>query len=343
MKVYFKCLLVMLLSFTTLISSSCSKDKANVPKTEAPPPARPPGPDAEVKVWKQTEFILSSFFALPGSGNATDYRKILNRTKAAGLNRVELTFLSKEALEIALNVAEEVGMRTIVQDTKSFSGVADASPALIKSEIVARVEYLKRFSMLDGYFVWDEPFEKDFEKVKAINAILKEADPSRLAYSVIFPSYGVYNWTAGAYTWDDNSYTRYVNGYLDQVNPEIFSFDYYPYRTNVSSVNLIENDMWRDFGYIRKMAIAREKKLWCYIQAVNLITGQTSIINLERIRAQMYGALAYGVKGLSYYNSYGSLLDDVFEKTTMYDDLTILNNDVKNIGNVLFERKAEKL
>ena len=344
LKTCYKTVCIALLCCCALGFAGCSKDVVAPPKAVAPLPTRPPDSQTDDKAWKQSEFILSTLFALPGSGNPTDYRTILTRTKAAGLNRVELTFLtSSEVLEIALNVAEEVGVKTIAQDVNIFSGIGENGPQIDKQKIVKKVNELKRFKLLDGYYVWDEPFEADFDKIVSINNILKEADPSRLTYSVIFPSYGVYNWETGAYNWDDNSYTRYVNGYLDKVNPDIVSFDYYPYRANLANVDIIQNDIWKDFGYIRKQVLQRNKSLWCYIQAINLIPSQPSIINVERIRAQMYAALAYGVKGISYFNSYGSLLNDVFEKTVMYDDLTQVNKEVKNIGNVLLNKKSEKL
>ena len=339
-KVFYSMLCCALLCFPTFVFTGCAQ---KVTRGKAVTAATPLGTKTGGKVWKQSEFILSTFYALPRTASVADYRTIFTNLKAAGLNRAELTFISSQALEAGLKVAEETGMKIMAQDTSVFSGIADKAPKIIKHKIVDKVNELKRFSMLDAYYVWDEPFDKDFDKVATINQILTEADPTRLAFSVIFPSYGVYNWETGAYNWDDNSYTRYVNGYLDKVNPDIVSFDYYPYRANLANVDIIQNDIWKDFGYIRKQVLQRNKSLWFYIQAVNLIAGQPSIINVERIRAQMYAALAYGVKGISYFNSYGSLLNDVFEKTVMYDDLMQVNKEVKNIGNVLLNKKSEKL
>lgn len=333
---------VLLITIAT-ICLSCAKAVTSKPDQAPPPGSKEEGTDPPAMEWKQKEFVLSTFFALPGSGNATEYRRILTKTKAAGLDLVELPFISAAALDVAVRVAEEVGIKVLAQDHSVFSGIGKESPVFKEQDVINRINSLKRFNILEGYYVWDEPFEVDFGKVKQLNDVFRKNDPGRLPFSVIFPSYGVYNWESGAYNWDDNSYTRYVNNFLDQVDPVVLSFNYYPYRTNTAEANLITNDLWKDFGYIRKKALERNKNLWYYFQAVSLLPDVESIINLERIRAQMYGALAYGVKGLSYYNTHGSLLDANGEETAIYNDLLQLNKEVKNVGNFLFNKTSEKL
>lgn len=334
---------VILLIAIAAVWLSCAKAVMSKPDQAPPPGGKEEGTDPPATEWQQKEFILSTFFALPGSGNATAYRRILTKTKAAGLNLVELPFISATALDVAVRVAEEVGIKVLAQDHSVFSGIGKESPVFKEQDVINRINSLKRFNMLEGYYVWDEPFEVDFEKVKQLNDVFRKNDPARLPFSVIFPSYGVYNWESGAYNWDDNSYTRYVNNFLDKVDPAVLSFNYYPYRTNTAEASLITNDLWKDFGYIRKKALERHKNLWYYFQAVSLLPDVESIMNLERIRAQMYGALAYGVKGLSYYNTHGSLLDVNGEETSMYNDLVALNSEVKNVGNFLFDKIPEKL
>src|SRR5690606_5348201 len=68
---------------------------------------------------------------------------------------------------------------------------------------------------------------------------------------------------------------------------------------------------------------------------------QQGVMNLERIRAQMYGALAYGVKGLSYYTTRRALLTESHVKSSMYDDLTALNKSVRNLGDFLLDKTSQ--
>lgn len=294
----------------------------------------PPSVDS-TKTWKQSGFILSTFRAL--NGDPTMDKKALSQTKDAGIDLVEVTWLSSTVkLNAALKTAEDVGIKLIVQDLSTFSAFQNSIIPPFTEETVAKsVLLLKKYKMLEGYYVWDEPYQIDFAKVRRLRDLFKKYDPDRLAFSVILPSYGIYKW-------DDSSYPRYVDNYLKVVDPEVVSFDYYPFRNNSDS--LINNDLWKDLGYIRKKALEYNKPLWFYFQAVAINPGEV-IMNLERIRAQMYAALAYGVKGLSYYytSNNGALLDLDFNKTMLYDDLKILNAEVKNIGNLLFSKHSEKI
>lgn len=293
----------------------------------------------QIKEWRQQEFILSTFHAL--GGDTARYDDLLTKTRDAGINLVELTFLSPEQLAAALRAAERAGVQVLAEDLSSISGIADKYPAFSEETVRDAVNALKGSPALAGYYIWDEPHEKDFHKTRELRDWVKKYDEKRLAFSVIFPSYGVYTWEKGDYQWSDNSYPRYVDNYLKIVDPEVMSFDYYPFRANRDSTNLLNSDMWRDFGYIRKKAIVYNKPLWFYFQAIGMQEGEKSIMDIPRISAQMYAALAYGVKGLSYYNSAGSLLDGEGNRTTLYEGLKLLNGNIRYVGDFLLDKQSE--
>lgn len=286
-----------------------------------------------VKIWKQKNFVLSAFNVL--DNDTTQYKKVLQLTKAAGIDLVELTYLSRPNLNTALKIAAQIGVQVIAEDHSLFSGRSDKIPVFTEAAIVNGITNIKQNKMLTGYYIWDEPHQKDFDTVRLLKDILKKNDPDRLAFSVIFPSYGMF-------VWRDSTYPKYVDAYLKTVDPEVMSFDYYPYMNNTDSLK--NNNIWRDFGYIRKKALEAQKPLWFYFQAVPLPPNEVSI-NLAMVRAQMYCALSYGVKGLSYYyeNKKGVLLDSNFNKSALYNDLKSLNTQVKNIGNLLLKKTSEKI
>ena len=287
----------------------------------------------DVENWKQRGFILSTFNAL--NSDTSQYKKALTLTKNSGIDLIELTYLSRENLNSALKIAEKVGVKVLAQDLASFCGRGSEIPAFTEESVAKEVNLLRKYEMLEGYYIWDEPHQKDFAEVRRLQDLFKKYDPQHLAFSVIYPSYGIY-------IWKDGSYPRYVDSFLKTVDPDIFSFDYYPFRTYSDS--LVNNDIWKDFGYIRKKALEYNKPLWFYFQAVGFEPVYVKL-NLERIRAQMYAALAYGVKGLSYYyeNKNGVLLDTLFNPSEMYPDLKRLNTEVKNLGNFLYAKQSEKI
>lgn len=288
-------------------------------------------------VWTQKEFMLSTFYAINNIGDTAIYRKILKQTKEAGLNLVEITFQNRVIVNMALDIAESEGIKILAQDLDAFSGFQTQAPSFTEDTVINNISRLSAYQMLEGYYVWDEPFIPNLTQAKELNDLFKEHDPSRLAFTVMLPSYG-------PYVWSDSTYPGYVNNYLSTINPDVISFNYYPFRENLTSTTLSTNDLWKDFGYIRGKALLSNKPLWYYFQAVSISPDVVSIMNLERIRVQMFAALAYGVKGLSYYTSHRALIDPVtYEKTPMFNDLKALNTEVKNIGNFLLNKQSEKL
>ena len=76
-------------------------------------------------VRKQDQFVLSTFLAVGGSADKQQYTKMLTLTKESGINLVELTFLSGQALDTALQVCEKIKLNNIAQDLTQYSGFGD--------------------------------------------------------------------------------------------------------------------------------------------------------------------------------------------------------------------------
>ncbi len=293
--------------------------------------------------WRQENFILSSFFAVGGSGSRIQYRSWLSRTKAAGIDIVELTFLPRSALLTAVEVCEELQLSCIVQDLDQAGGIG-GNYQFTEEAVQSFTELMQPYQCVEGYFVWDEPARETFEKAQELRKLYKKYDPSRLAYSCVYPSYGVYNWTGSQIDWSNSAYARYIDDYLSAVEPEVLSLNYYPFAVSGSDASLKQNDLWRDMGYVRKRAMEEGLPYWHYFQGVGDLQDKViGAMTLEKIQVQMYAALAYGVKGLSYYTSYGLLLDADGYETDLYEPLTALNGKVKNIGGYLFDKEPEAL
>lgn len=287
------------------------------------------------ETWKQERFIISSFRAV--TDNIDYHKRALTLNKEAGIDLVELTFIGIEAVDAAVRAAEEVEIYVMPQDFTTFSGFQDVNvPVFTEASVLERINTLKNYKMVYGYYIWDEPLMEQLTSTKNIRNFIKKADSKRLGFSVMLPSYGPYKWA-------DGSYKRYVDRYLSVVDPEVVSFNYYPY--HLESDNLLNNDLWRDFGYIRQQALKLNKPLWFYFQGSKI--HETDILmDVDRIRAQMHAALAYGVKGLSYYYTSpgdGALLDNNYEKTSMYNELKELHKEIKNVGNLLYDKQSESL
>ena len=284
-------------------------------------------------VKKQNQFVLSSFFAVGGSANKELYTKMLRLTKESGINLVELTFSSGQALTTALDVCEQLQLHNLAQDLTQFSGFGSQAPAFTDEIARQTVQLLQQYQYNAGFYIWDEPTKEYFADVRHIKDTFTNLAPEKLAFSCIYPSYS-------GYTWHNGSYPAYVDEYIQTVDPAILSMDYYPYQDGSSE--LFGSDLWRDMGYFRKKSIETDKPFWFYFQAVGDLQEKVpGFMTVEKTKAQMYAALCYGVKGLSYYTSYGALVTPEGEKSAQYDELTAVNTRVKAMGNFLYDKTSQ--
>lgn len=86
-------------------------------------------------------------------------------------------------------------------------------------------------------------------------------------------------------------------------------------------------------------------RFWCYIQSLGefATTKQIGNMTAERIAVQMNAAVAYGAKGVSYYNSLCTLIDERAFKTELYDAIKEINRGAMTYGNVLLDKQYDEL
>ena len=327
--------------FMLLLSGCVTTNPKSQPEVTSTNPTA--SPTSETKVWKQKSFVLSSFFAVGGGGKIQN-RNWLAKTKEAGINMVELTFLSRSLLKSAVEACEMLKLPCIIQDLDANGGIGRDYPGFTEQSVKEFVDEYKEYSCVEGYYVWDEPHKDVFMKTRELRDLFKKYAPEKLAFSCVYPSYGVYNWSSSDFNWKNSTYGKYIDEYLNEIQPEILSLNYYPFAVTGLKSDIYRHDVWRDMGYVRKQAIETGTPNWHYFQGVSDLQKKTPDgLAVEQIKVQMYAALAYGVKGLSYYTSYGLFLDENGEKTSYYEPLTKINNKVKAIGDFLLDKKQQEL
>ncbi len=288
----------------------------------------------QTRPWVQDQFYISTFEAVRDMDS--DIEKVLEATKEAGINLVEITFKDRAAVTKIVEQCERLGIKTIVQDP-SFGGVGEKL-VLTSDEIVQEtISHYAKFQNIYGYYVWDEPIKDAFPHCRDTKERFERYAPGKLPYFALFPSYGMYTWSSSDYNWESNTYVAYIDEFLDVVDPDVVCFDYYPYRDSTTEV--IKHDLWRDMGYLSKRARELGKPFWFYFQAVELATGEIGRMNRQNIGIQMFAALAYGAKGLSWFTSMGIVTDVAGNKTERFDDVKALNEKALSLGGFLMDKK----
>ncbi|MFD0715900.1 S-layer homology domain-containing protein [Paenibacillus sp. GCM10027626] len=302
--------------------------------------------------YKQDQFFISTITAVHWGDeyDLDDYKTIIQATKDAGFNLIENATMPRSKMHQALEACDAVQIKCLAQNITNdngFSGVGGNYPPFTEASIQSVVDELKDYTMLEGYYIWDEVLKPEFGVARQLKDYLKQFDPDKLAYSITLPSYGPYRWddTSG------NGFEEYIDSYIQNIDPDVLGFDYYPFwkllGPDAEEASLIENDLWRDMGLFRKKSMEFMKPFWFYFQAVDMeVVNDTRLLGhmtREKMGVQMKAALAYGAKTVSYFRTLDMLTDVHGNKFPIYDDIKSLNNEVMNLGNLLFDKQSKQI
>lgn len=281
----------------------------------------------------QDSFIISTFHGVPGTVTPY-YQQILENTKLANFTHFETTFTSPSGSLEALRIAEELGLKVIIQDYSRFGGFQNYPAQIANTTTASVAEAVAMYGAYEsfaGYFVWDEPFMEQLPQAKADLDLLKLADPDKLFLIVTLQSY------SPSYTWENGQYTAYIDSVLSIVKPPLLTTDYYVFERDIDNgVALKDSKLWKDWGYIRKRAYEEGIPFWLYTQLMGDIPGNApGNMTVPKVAVQNYSALALGAKGISYYNSINGIFDDQGTPNSQYQGVKELNKEISVIGNKL--------
>lgn len=282
--------------------------------------------------WTQKQFYLSTFEAI--RNNQGDYDRLLKATAESGIDLVELVFKDRKTVTDILPHFRGTGLKAVVQD-RVIGGIGDEFARPDEAAVRETLAHYQPYDdVIAGYYLWDEPVQEAFCVCYENRELMETCVPEKILLFNIFPSYGVYGWDAAAYNWKDNSYTRYVDEFLSTVKPAVLMMDHYPYRP--APCTLHRSDIWRDVGYCSVSAHRQNIPFWFYFEGVDMSTGDLGKLTPAHVAAQMFGALAYGAKALSWFCSMGILTDIEGNRLPNFNVFRDLNLRVKRLGSYLF-------
>lgn len=237
--------------------------------------------------------------------------------KEAGINIYLGVYESKQAVLQVLDIAENAGVKLIVQCPELLSAPA------------ATAQSLKNHPALYGYFVEDEPEISDFSKWGSIVSAIQEVDPDHICYINLYP-----NWAWGKV----EKYEANVDAYLKSVPVKMLSFDNYPVVSLDGAPNSLRYDWYHNLEVI--MAKSKEKNIpfWAFARVNSkdwVYEGQNityPIPTTQELRVQMFTNLAYGAQCLQYFTYWG--IETNSGPTRAYDRVKIVNQDIQALSDV---------
>jgi hypothetical protein len=169
-----------------------------------------------------------------------------------------------------------------------------------------------------GYHIADEPYpESTFpplaEKVKEFHLV----DPNHPCFINMLSTTGIF-----------------LRAYMDIVKPELLSYDYYQWGWG-------SDRYFEKLEQFREAALAAGVPLFVCIEAsANPRWGQGPPDNAQKLRQSVYTSLAYGVKGVEWYDCLVMYKKNSVQLNQNGEDVVVLNRELKTIGPELIKLRS---
>lgn len=192
---------------------------------------------------------------------------------------------------------------------------------------------------LYGYHLKDEPDGNQLAELGKSTKLINELAPGKWAYINLPPGMG--DWYADTY----------LQMFADLCKPLVISYDNYA----IGETGTFSYGYWANMWDIRKAAL--RNSLPFHTILLSAAHFNYRVPTDADLRLQVYGALAYGARGIAYYkirsrvldllgapdlgNFRQAPLDEFDEKTAMYPVMRNLNRQLANITATLLQLRSD--
>ncbi len=282
---------------------------------------------AQEKLESKGHIPILGWYSIPPE-EATPARYL--EMKDAGFD-ISFSFLgSPQDVQKSLDAAHQAGMKIVI-----------SCPEL-KTETEKIVKRFMDHPALAGYFLRDEPAIDAFTDLgnwaKRVNAV----DPKHFCYVNLFPNYATPLQLGTA------DYRDYVNKFAKEVPLHFLSFDSYP----LTSAEGVYEKWHQNLEIFSDEAKKVNKPFWGFAQSV-LFDNKHEDPTLATMRVQMFTNLAYGAQGLQYFTYWtpvssaedfrGGPITLEGKRSTVYDNIKTLNQEIKSLSGVFYGAKVKSL
>ena len=237
-----------------------------------------------------------------------------------------------------LRYASENDMKYVVYDN-TYVNYALSDSETAKEDYLSYLDkagYLKEESFI-GLLGRDEPYYEDFADLYKYNKFINEALPNYLFYLNMHPCY------VSPSLIHYKGYDEFIADYLNEVKPDYLSYDYY---APLGEFPNMRDTYFYQLGLIRNVVQEQHLPFWCFVLTSKHYDYR--LIKPSELYWQVNTSLAYGAKGIQYFNfktpieadyidQGGSVIDADGNKTILFEPTKRINNYIAEIDDILMD------
>ena len=284
----------------------------------------------ETQIERVGDFPIMAWIGVPeGETTVERFREL----KESGININFSVYSSIEAVEKALDIAQEAGVKLM-----------PSCPEL-KSEPEKTAQRLMKHPALAGYHLRDEPGAADFPELGAWVKRIQSVDNEHGCYINLFPNYAgqeVLIGKDGVLAPGEDPYAKHVELFLKEVPVPFISFDHYPVVED-NGVRMLRSGWYKNLEIIADASRKTDLPFWAF--ALAIAHTPYPIPTIAELRLQMFSNLAYGAQTLQYFtywhpgdntpwDFHDSPIDLDGARTIVYDRIKSVNQEIHSLSGV---------
>lgn len=281
---------------------------------------------SQEKTNQDVEFPILAWIGVPEAETTVERFKEL---KESGININFSGYSTVEAVEKALNMAQEAGVKLL-----------PSCPEL-KSDPEETVKRLMKHPALYGYHIVDEPAAGGFKELGEWVRRIQAVDNRHPCYINLLP-----NW-APAWGFGTDTYTEYVDSFIKEVPVPFISFDHYPVIV-IDSMRTLRPEWYNNLEFIAETSKKTGLPFWAFALTVAHVI--YPIPTVGEIKLQMYSNLAYGAQTLQYFTYWNPGENPIWDfhrapidlkgkRTDVYDRIKLVNREIHHLAGVFLDSK----
>lgn len=204
--------------------------------------------------------------------------------KDAGFNATVCFISDTILLSKSMQCAGEAGVKMII--TCPQLKKIDNLPGLVKK--------YSNFSNLAGFYLWDEPYEAQFEEIKNFQKAIYTIDSKCLPLVTLFPQIGRFAKAA--------DYRSYVKSFITSTMSPLVCYDNYPIVKQDGKI-FVRDNFYENLEIVSSLAKEYKIPFWAFCMSTQ--HGLYPSATVAYLTFEAFSALAYGAQGINYY-TYGT-------------------------------------